>query len=185
MAYIRVIHEDEAEGKLFELYDEIQRNRGRVANILRVSSLEPKSMRAHLDLYMSTVFAKGGLSRREAEVIAVAVSAANGDSYCLTHHKEALSRYAKDGAWVEAVAKDAAKAELTAREKALVDYAVNLTKHPEKGVQKQLETLRKAGLKDEELLQAAQVVGYFNFANRLAIGLGVELEPAGERDYHY
>ncbi|MHB8632794.1 MAG: peroxidase-related enzyme [Thermoplasmatota archaeon] len=185
MAYIRVIDEDEADGKLFEIYDEIQRNRGRVANILRVSSLEPKSMRAHLDLYMSTVFGKGGLSRRESEVIAVAVSAANGDPYCTTHHREALARYAKDPLFVEAVAKDTTTPQLTAREKALVDYARNLTRHPEKGVQKHVEALRKAGLRDEEILQAAQVVGYFNFANRLAIGLGVELEPDADRDYHY
>ena len=185
MAYIRTIHEDEAEGKLFELYDEIQRNRGRVSNILRVSSLEPKSMRAHLDLYMATVFGKGGLSRKEAEVIAVAVSGANGDPYCTTHHKEALARYSKDNGFVDAVAKDPAKATLSPREKALVDYALNLTLHPAKGVQKHVEAMRKSGMKDEEILQAAQIVGYFNYANRLAIGLGVEMEPTEDRDYHY
>lgn len=185
MAYIRTINEDEADGKLFEIYDEIQRNRGRVSNILRVNSLNPKAMRAHLDLYMTTVFGKGGLSRKEAEIIAVSVSSANGDAYCTTHHSEALGRYAKDQAWVQAVAKDATAAAKTAREKALVDYAIALTRHPGAGVKKQVDTLRKAGLKDEEILQAAQVVGYFNFANRLAVGLGVELEPESERDYHY
>lgn len=185
VAYIRVIHEDEADGKLFDLYDEIQRNRGRVSNILRVQSLEPKAMRAHLDLYMTTVFGKGGLSRQEAEVLAVAVSVANGDEYCKTHHIEGLSRHAKDRSWVDTVAKDPTKAKLSAREKVLVEYALALTKHPEKGVAKHLEALREAGLRDEEILQAAQVVGYFNFANRLAIGLGVELEPEDDRDYHY
>ncbi len=184
MAYIRVIHEDEADGKLFELYDEIQRNRGRVSNILRAQSLEPKAMRAHLDLYMATCFSKGGLSRREVEVIAVTVSAANGDAYSLSHHKDALGRYAKDAAWVEAVAKDPAKA-TTGRERALVEYATILAAHPAKGVKPQVEALRKNGLRDEEILQAAQVVGYFTFANRIAVGLGVELEPDGERDYHY
>jgi uncharacterized peroxidase-related enzyme len=185
VAYIRTINEDEADGKLFDIYDEIQRNRGRVSNILRVSSLEPKAMRAHLDLYMATVFAKGGLSRKESEIIAVAVSAANGDAYCTTHHKEALARYAKDGPFVEAVAKEPAKAGLSPRERALVDYALKLTLHPTKGVQKEVEALKKADLRDEEILQAAQVVGYFNYANRLAIGLGVDIEPADERDYHY
>ena len=67
MAFIKVIGEDEADGKLFEVYDEIQRNRGRVSNILRIQSLNPKGLRAHLDLYMASVFGKGGLSRREAE----------------------------------------------------------------------------------------------------------------------
>ena len=50
---------------------------------------------------------------------------------------------------------------------------------------KHVEALKKAGLKDEEILQAAHVVAYFNFSNRLAIGLGVELEDAADRDYHY
>ena len=185
MAYIRTIHEDEAEGKLFELYDEIQRNRGRVSNILRAQSLDPKAMRAHLDLYMATVFGKGGLSRKESEILALCVSVANGDSYGATHHKDALSRYAKDSSWVEAVAKDPHKADLTPREKALVEYGVALTTSPGKGSQKHVENLRKLGLKDEEILQAAHVVAYFNFSNRLATGLGVELEDAADRDYHY
>lgn len=185
MAYIRTIHEDEAEGKLFELYDEIQRNRGRVSNILRAQSLDPKAMRAHLDLYMATCFGKGGLSRREAEVLALCVSNANGDTYGATHHRDALMRYAKDPAWVDAVAKDPLKAAQGPREKALVEYALALTAHPAKGTQKQVDALRKAGLSDPEILQAAHVVSYFNFSNRLAIGLGVELEDAAERDYHY
>jgi uncharacterized peroxidase-related enzyme len=186
VAYIRTINEDEADGKLFDLYDEIQRNRGRVSNILRIQSLEPKAMRAHLDLYMASVFGKGGLSRREAEILAVAVSAANGDPYCTTHHKEALARYARDNGFVEQVASDAGKATAgSARERALVEYALALTRAPSKGVQAQAEALRKAGLKDEEILQAAHIVAYFNFANRLAIGLGVDLEPEGDRDYHY
>lgn len=185
VAYIRTINEDEAEGKLFEIYDEIQRNRGRVSNILRLSSLEPKAMRAHLDLYMATVFGKGGLSRREAEIIAVTVSGANGDPYCTTHHQEALARYSKDANLGQALVKSIVPADLTDREKALVDYSVALTKTPEKGVAKKVDALRKSGLKDEEILQAAQIVGYFNFANRLAIGLGVDLEAESERDYHY
>jgi uncharacterized peroxidase-related enzyme len=185
VAFIRTIHEDEAEGKLFELYDEIQRNRGRVSNILRAQSLDPKAMRAHLDLYMATCFGKGGLTRREAEVLALCVSTANGDTYGATHHRDALLRYAKDPAWVDALAKEPHKAAQGAREKALVDYALVLTSTPGKLAQKQVDALRKAGLNDEEILQAAHVVAYFNFSNRLALGLGVELEDAGDRDYHY
>ena len=185
MANIRVIDEDEAEGKLFELYDEIQRNRGRVSNILRSQSLDPKAMRAHLDLYMVTVFGKGGLSRKEAELLAVVVSAANGDTYCVTHHSEGLSRYSEDGEWVRQVAKDPRKARLSPRETVLVEYALGLTQHPGKGGKAAIDALRKAGLRDEEILQAAEITAYFNFANRLSLGLGVELEAAADRDYVY
>lgn len=185
MAYIRVVDEDQADGKLFEVYDQIQRNRGRVSNILRAQSLDPKGLRAHLDLYMATVFGKGGLSRREAELLAVVVSAANGDAYCATHHGEALDRYAKDPAWVKAVTMDPKKAKLNEREAALVHYALGLTLHPNKSQKEAVGALRTRGFTDEQILQTAQVVAYFNFANRVSLGLGVELEKDGERDYHY
>ena len=185
MAYIRVVNEDEADGKLFETYDEIQRNRGRVSNILRAQSLDPKGLRAHLDLYMATVFGKGGLSRREAELLAVTVSATNGDQYCITHHAEALERHAKDPAWVKSLCADPLKAKLNERESALVHYAVNLTKSPAKGNKEAVAALRSRGFTDEQLLQIAEIVSYFNFANRLSLGLGVDLEADGERDYHY
>src|SRR5688572_27707058 len=180
MAYIKVVGEDEADGKLFEIYDEIQRNRGRVSNILRAQSLDPKALRAHLDLYMATVFGKGGLSRREAELLAVVVSAANGDTYCTTHHSEPLDRYAKDPDWVKAVVSDPAKAKVNDREAALVHYALGLTKHPGKGQKEAVAALRSRGFTDEQILQAAQVVAYFNFVNRLSLGLGVDLEDEGE-----
>ncbi|MEA3190941.1 MAG: hypothetical protein QOD77_1523 [Thermoplasmata archaeon] len=185
MAHIRHVTEDEADGKLFEVYDEIQRNRGRVSNILRIQSLNPKSLRAHLDLYMATVFGKGGLSRREAELLAVVVSATNGDAYCTTHHAEALDRYAKDPAWVRSVATDPTKAKLNEREAALVHFAVALTKTPGKGSKEAVQALRSRGFTDEQILQTAEIVSYFNFANRLSLGLGVELEGETERDYHY
>jgi uncharacterized peroxidase-related enzyme len=185
MAYIKVIGEDEADGKLFEIYDEIQRNRGRVSNILRVQSLNPKALRAHLDLYMATVFGKGGLSRRESELLAVVVSAANGDTYCLTHHSEGLDRHARDPAWVKEVAKDPAKAKLNDRESALVHYALGLTTHPAKGRKEAVGALKARGFTDEHILQATEIVAYFNFVNRLSLGLGAELEAEGERDYQY
>lgn len=185
VAYIRVIGEDEADGKLFDTYDEIQRNRGRVSNILRIQSLDPKALRAHLDLYMATVFGKGGLSRREAELLAVVVSSANGDMYCVTHHSEALDRYAKDPAWVKLVGTDPTKAHLNEREGALAHFALALTKHPAKGMKEAVAALRTRGFTEEQVLQAVEVVAYFNFANRLSLGLGVDLESDGERDYHY
>jgi uncharacterized peroxidase-related enzyme len=185
LAYIKVVGEDEADGKLFEIYDEIQRNRGRVSNILRVQSLNPKALRAHLDLYMATVFGKGGLSRREAELLAVVVSSTNGDAYCLTHHSEGLDRHARDPEWVKHVAKDPTKAKLNEREAALVHFAIGLTKEPAKGRKEAVSALKARGFHDEHILQVVEIVSYFNFVNRLSLGLGADLEPEGERDYHY
>ncbi len=185
VAFIRVIGEDEAEGPLFEIYDEIQRSRGRLSNILRIESLNPKALKAHLQLYMATVFGKVGLSRRERELIAVVVSAANNCEYCYIHHGEALNTYVKDEAMVKQLQTDQSKVKLPARERALVDFAVGLTTNPASGREEAVKALRAAGLNDEEILHATEVVAYFNFVNRLASGLGVDLESQDARDYNY
>lgn len=65
----------------------------------------------------------------------------------------------------------------TARERALLDYAVALTRDPSTMTAAQLRPLREAGLSDAEILDANQVTAYFAYANRVVDGLGVQLEP--------
>lgn len=185
MPYIRVIDEDEAEGELFKVYDDIQRTRGRVANVLRIQSLRPRGLKTHLDLYMDTVFGKGPLTRRQRETIAVVVSAANGCAYCITHHGEALQKYVKDPDWVQALAADPEGYPLEAAERALADYALGLTRAPATGRREAVEALRSAGFDDGAILHATEVASYFNYVNRLVHGLGVELEEEDDRDYVY
>lgn len=185
VAFIEVIDEDVAEGKLFEVYDNIQRTRGRLSNVLRIQSLDPRGLQAHLDLYMAHIFRPGGLGRLEREIIAVVVSAANGCDYCVIHHREALAKHAKDDKWVDQIVKDPTKAKLNEDHRALVDLALGLTKQPGKSDAGAVEALRKAGYSDELILHAVEVVSYFNYVNRMVSGLGVELEQEGDRDYHY
>ena len=68
---------------------------------------------------------------------------------------------------------------LNERERAMVDYALKLTRRPSQMVQDDLTPLRNAGLVDREILDLAMIVSYFAYVNRLADGLGVELEPGG------
>ena len=65
---------------------------------------------------------------------------------------------------------------LTVREKAIVEYSLKITKTPSKMTKDDVETLRKFGLSDEAILNVVMVNGYFAFVNRMADGLGVELE---------
>lgn len=185
MAYIRVVGEDEAEGKLWEVYDHIQQTRGRVSNVMRIQSLDPKGLRAHLDLYLALLYGKGPLTRRQRELIAVVVSAANECHYCVTHHGEALALQARDPDWVREIVADYTAATMEAADRALCDYAVGLTRAPTQGRQKPVEALRKAGFDDAAILHATEVTSYFNFVNRLVNGLGVELEEDSDRDYLY
>ncbi len=86
---------------------------------------------------------------------------------------------ASEGARAELVS--AAKSEepprdLTGRERALHEFAVKLTKTPGSMTQEDLVPLRQSGLDDAGILDVCQVVAYFNYINRLADGLGVDLE---------
>ena len=96
MPYIRQINENEAEGKLKEYYESLIKSRGKLSNIMKIHSLNPGSMMAHMDLYLKILFGKTALKREENELIAVVVSSANKCDYCINNHSEALNFYWKD-----------------------------------------------------------------------------------------
>ena len=82
MSWIKVIHSEEATGKLNEIYNRIRGSRKMdVANILKVHSLHPDVMEAHLNLYEIIMFGESGLSRSQREMIAVVVSSTNSCEY--------------------------------------------------------------------------------------------------------
>lgn len=172
MSWIREIDEAEATGQLAVVYEKLLASRGKVANILKVHSLDPAALEAHLDLYMSVMFSKAPLTRLEREAIAVAVSAENQCEYCVAHHLEALRRYERNADRLEAIAQgDHAK--LEPRLAAMLEYARRLTSQPGGSEQRHVEALRTAGLTDEDVLRVTLVTAYFNFVNRIALGLGV------------
>lgn len=77
----------------------------------------------------------------------------------------------------QAIQDDYRAAGLPARELALLDYAVRLTKDPRGVGRADLDTLRGHGYTDEQLVDAVQCIGYFNFINRVLDALGVDPEP--------
>ncbi len=81
MAWIKTIDERDADGALKRLYDEQHRQAGAVASILKIHSLAPEVLMAHLAIYHASMHARGDLSRAQREMIAVVVSAANGCHY--------------------------------------------------------------------------------------------------------
>lgn len=81
---------------------------------------------------------------------------------------------------VETLATDFRKALLELSDRAMLEYAVKLTATPRQITQEDVEALREAGFDDRGILDIAQVTAYFNYVNRLALGLGVELESSWE-----
>jgi len=179
MAWIEEVDADDAEGKLAEIYADLIEKRGKVSNILKVHSLSPAAMQNHLDLYMTIMFGKSGLSRAEREAIAVVVSANNDCAYCVNHHAEALRHYIKDEEILEMLSNADGLETLEPRLSNIVRHAEKLTNAPGAMTESDLGELRAVGLEDKDILDLTLITAYFNFVNRIALGLGVAF-TAGE-----
>lgn len=94
----------------------------------------------------------------------------------MEHHGAALHLLVKDERFVQQMKEDYRDADLSKKERAILDYAVKLTEKPSSVVDEDVHTLRQLGCTDQEILDICQITSYFNFVNRMAEGLGVELE---------
>jgi uncharacterized peroxidase-related enzyme len=74
------------------------------------------------------------------------------------------------------LARDHESADLCEQDRAMLDYSVKLTRRPYAVNEDDIQSLRDVGFDDTGILDICQVVSYFNYVNRLADGLGVELE---------
>lgn len=185
MSWIETIDESEASGALREVYERIAGERGKVSNIMRIQSLNPEAMRAHLDLYQAVVYGNNGLSREERELVATAVSVTNDCAYCTNHHAVALNAFWNDDERIDNLLDDLDSVELSPRKRGLIEYAVKLTESPKAVARTDIENLRDLGFDDEQILAAALVTGYFNFVNRLAEGLGAAFSSEEMTGYEY
>ncbi len=81
MAWIKTISLEEAKGELKKQYSAAVQRAGRVWNIVRLMSLNPRTLRASMDVYLTTMHAPSGLTRAQRELLAVVVSKANDCHY--------------------------------------------------------------------------------------------------------
>jgi uncharacterized peroxidase-related enzyme len=94
----------------------------------------------------------------------------------MVHHGEALRKLTENTRLVLALIQDYEEAPLQESDRAMVEYAVQLTQEPSSVFEEDVDHLREVGFSDAEILSMAQTVAYFNFVNRITSGLGVELE---------
>jgi uncharacterized peroxidase-related enzyme len=114
------------------------------------------------------------------------VSVANQCRYCTQHHAEALHVFWKDELKVSLLVSGKTDPELTEIDNLWIEYAKILTLTPAAPEMDILvANLKKAGADDRSVLDATLVIGYFNFVNRIILGLGVELEEDGGKGYKY
>ena len=186
MPHIKVISHEESEGRLREIYDNLIETRGKLATVHQIQSLNPESIVHHMELYMHLLYGKSPVKRYQREMIAVVVSISNKCEYCTIHHAEALNHYWKDDVKIEQLKADFTKLELKEVDLIYCDLAKCLTLTPssEKN-EKYIKALKILGISEKAILDATMIIAYFNYVNRIILGLGVHIESDGGKGYVY
>jgi uncharacterized peroxidase-related enzyme len=142
-------------------------------NWIRALSLNPDTARRFAGYFESLFGGAGRLPLAERELIAVVVSAENGCGLCEIHHTRALGSLLADAERAQRIALDHHLVQLSRREHALVELALQITRRPKTVSTEDLQALRDAGLSDEDILEAVETISWFNHTNRIFISLGV------------
>ncbi len=153
---------------------------GLVPNVLRAYAIRPEKLRAFGKMYNDLMLGDSGLSKLEREMVAVVVSAVNRCYYCLVAHGAAVRELSGDPELGEMLVMNYRVAELSARQRGLLDFAWKLTETPHLVGDADRQALRDLGLGEEDIFDLCNVVGFFNMSNRVASG--VDMMP--NRDYH-
>jgi len=153
---------------------------GFVPNVLAAYSFSQPKLRAFVNLYNDLMLAESGLSKLEREMLAVVVSSANRCYYCLTAHGAAVRALSGDAELGEMLVMNWRTAKVPARQRALLEFAHKLTVTPAEVGEADRAALREAGFAERDIWDAASVVGFFNYTNRVATATDMMPNP----EYH-
>ncbi|MEO0470700.1 MAG: peroxidase-related enzyme [Bacteroidota bacterium] len=181
MSWIKTIPFAEAKGQLKKLYERVKGPDNNVDNVLMIHSLRPHSLEGHMKLYKNVLHHAGNrLPKWYLEALGVYVSQLNQCIYCVAHHFAGFSRLLGDTEkarqFRQCVEQDQMADFFAGRELAGCAYAKKLTLAHASMQQPDIQALRSAGFSDGEILEINQVVSYFNYVNRMVVGLGVNIE---------
>lgn len=177
-AWISMISDTEADADLLDALKLARTPHGTVDNVMRVHSHRPNTMRGHVALYRAALHDDTNtLPEWLQETLSSYVSILNKCPYSLANHwanaRHLIANEAKADAIEQALHADNPESVFEGAELALMSYARKLTLHPGNMEQADVKALKSQGLSDGEILEANQIIGYFNYVNRLLNGLGV------------
>lgn len=160
-----------------ELYARCRERLGFVPNVFVAYQWRPERLRAWLIHFESVMAPTETLPLADREMIAVAVSMANRCAYCLVAHGYSVRKLLGDPALGDLVTLDHRRAPISDRRRAMLDYAVKLTRAPGDCEERDLEALRAHGFGDADIWDIAEVAAMFNFTNRMAHATGMVPNP--------
>jgi len=141
---------------------------GFVPNIFRALGRRPRELRAFLDYHDALMDSNDGLSKAERELVVVATSGANHCTYCIVAHGAILRVRSKDPELADHVGTNPYGAELTGRQRAIVDLALALALDSASFGDDDVDAARQAGLSEDEIWDVGAITALFAMSNRLA-----------------
>lgn len=161
-------------------FDICEERLGLVPNVLRAYAFDTDKLDAFTAMYNELMLADSGLDKLEREMIAVVVSSENRCYYCQVAHGQAVREISGDPELGERLVMNYRTADLAPRQRAMLDFAVKLTRASAEVEEADRQVLRAAGFSDRDIWDIAAVAGFFNMSNRIASA--VDMQP--NRDYH-
>ncbi|MFN3744853.1 MAG: peroxidase-related enzyme [Hyphomicrobiaceae bacterium] len=146
----------------------VQEKSGFIPNVFLVLAHRPDEFRAFMAYHDTLMDKAEGLTKAEREMIVVATSAANQCQYCVIAHGAILRIRAKNPLVADQVAINYRKADITPRQRAMLDFAMKVALAAHTIADDDFETLKKQGFSDDEIWDIGAIAAFFALSNRMA-----------------
>ena len=146
----------------------VQEKAGFVPNVFLALAHRPDEFRAFFAYHDALMEKEGGLSKAEREMIVVATSGANQCQYCVVAHGAILRIRAKSPLVADQVAVNYRKADITPRQKAMLDFAMKVSRDSERVNDADFAAAKAHGFTDDDLWDIAAISALFALSNRIA-----------------
>jgi len=150
------------------LFHEVSEKAGFVPNVFWVLAHRPNELRAFWAYHEALMRRESGLSKSEREMIVVATSAGNQCLYCVVAHGAILRIYEKSSRISEAIATNYQKADITDRQKAMLDFAMKVSTQSHAITNDDMAVLSAHGFNDDDIWDIGAITAFFALSNRMA-----------------
>ncbi len=148
--------------------EQVQAKAGFIPNVFIAMAHRPDEFRAFFAYHDALMDKTGGLTKAEREMIVVATSSANQCHYCVIAHGAILRVRAKNPFIADQVAINYRKADITPRQKAMLDFALKVAVAPYAIGEREFEALESHGFSQDDVWDIGAIVAFFAMSNRLA-----------------
>ncbi|WP_418647972.1 peroxidase-related enzyme [Thauera butanivorans] len=146
----------------------VQEKAGFVPNVFLTLAHRPDEFRAFFAYHDALMEKPGNLSKAEREMIVVATSAVNQCQYCVIAHGAILRVRAKNPLIADQVATNYRKADITERQKAMLDFGMKVSQSAHLVGDADFEALKAHGFTDDDIWDIAGISAFFGMSNRIA-----------------